>query len=434
MKLINSQNQLEKARNIIPLQAQTYSKSKLQFTPETSPLFAGRAKGAYLWDIDGNKYIDMVNGLCAITLGHSDQRITNAVKKQLNKGSVFSLSSKLELEVAERISDIIPCAEMVRFGKNGTDATTAAVRIARAYTGRDHIASCGYHGSADWSVCATTRNAGIPASIGAMTHKFNYNDIQSLQDIFLKHSGEIACVIMEAMNVEYPKDDFLEKCKELAHANGALFILDEVITAFRFRNSAQEEFGVTPDLCALGKGLASGYPLSAVAGKREFMKLLEPDDNNGDSVMFSMTFGGDCVALAAANEVLKLLVDTNYTQDIYDLGDELMTRTRLLLNQYRCIGITLTGHPSWSHFHFTDIAEYKAYQVRSLFIQECIANGVLSYGANVISAALSYDNIDRLLDVYNDVLLNIAIGWATGDLEQMIIGKTLAPVMGVRGK
>jgi len=186
-----------------------------------APLFLTRGQGAYVWDVDGNKYVDFINGLLPIILGYRYPAVDNAIKKQLKKGITFSLSSPLEYELAQMLIKHIPCAEMVRFGKNGSDVTSGAIRLARAVTGRDHVAVCGYHGWHDWYIGSTTRHLGVPASTRKLTHKFEYNNIGSLEKILKKQ--KISAVIMEPMNYIEPEKNFLRKVKALTHKHGALF-------------------------------------------------------------------------------------------------------------------------------------------------------------------------------------------------------------------
>src|SRR3990167_6285478 len=267
-----SQQLHEKASKVIPLGSQTFSKSKTQYPYGVSPYFIKKGKGSHVWDADNNEYVDFVNALAAITLGYNDPDVTNAVKAQLEEGTIFSLPHELEMQVAEKIVEMVPCAEMVRFGKNGSDVTAGAIRLARAYTKRDHVAVCGYHGWQDWYIGSTARNLGVPKSTRDLTHVFTYNDIDSLNKIFKEYPDQVAAVIMEPMNTTEPLDGFLEKVRELTHKNGAVFIFDETITGFRYANGgAQEYFGVTPDLATFGKGIANGYPLSVLAGRKDIM-------------------------------------------------------------------------------------------------------------------------------------------------------------------
>ena len=259
------------------------------------------ANGSHFWDVDGNEYIDFVNGLACVTLGYCDPDVDVAVQNQMKSGVTFSLPHKLEMEVAELLVEMIPCAEKVRFAKNGTDATSGAIRVARAYTGRDRVAVCGYHGWQDWYIGSTTRDLGVPKAVKQLTHVFVYNDIDSLNRLLEEHHGEFAAVILEPMNVAYPQDGFLEKVRAVTQQHGALLIFDETITGFRYaKGGAQQEFGVTPDLATFGKGMANGYPLSALVGKAEYMDVVE-------KIFFSGTFGGETLSLAAAKAVLTKL-------------------------------------------------------------------------------------------------------------------------------
>jgi glutamate-1-semialdehyde 2,1-aminomutase len=267
---------LARAERTIPLGSQTFSKSRTQYPVGVSPHFIVRANGARVWDIDGNEYIDFVNSLCAVTLGYQDPDVTAAARAQLDNGVIYSLAHPLETEVAELICDMVPCAEMVRFGKNGSDATSGAIRLARAFTERDHVAVCGYHGWQDWYIGSTARNRGVPKAVRALTHSFAFNNLDSLRTVLRAHPDGFAAVIIEPMNVAEPDPGFLQGVKDLAHGHGALLIFDETITGFRFSNGgAQELFGVVPDIATFGKGLANGYPVSAVAGRRDVMKLME---------------------------------------------------------------------------------------------------------------------------------------------------------------
>ena len=297
-----SEEQLARARETIPLGSQTFSKSITQFPFGVSPYFAKRAKGSRLWDVDGNEYIDFVNALAAVTLGYADPDVNAAVRAQLDDGTVFSLSHPLESEVAELICGIVPSAQMVRFGKNGSDATAGAIRVARAFTGRDHVLTCGYHGWQDWCIGVTSRNKGVPPATRSLTHTIPYNDLAALEAKLAEFDGQVAAVILEPMNVVAPAPGYLQGLIDRAHKAGALVVFDETITGFRFANGgAQELFGVTPDLTTLGKGIANGFPLSAVCGRRDVMMEME-------EVFFSFTMGGEAMSLAAAKATIAKLL------------------------------------------------------------------------------------------------------------------------------
>jgi len=243
-----------KAQELIPDGTQTMSKGPQQFVFGVFPIYLERGKGSHVWDVDGNEYIDYSQALGPIILGHAYPAVTEAVRHQLEQGTTFTLLHPLEVEVAELLTEIVPSAEMVRFAKNGSDVTAAAVRLVRAYTRREHIAYCGYHGWEDWYVAGTTRNIGVPACLRDLLHPFEYDHIETLEQVFAEHPDDIAAVIMEPVITVPPRNGFLEQVKELAHAHGALLIFDGVVSGFRYAlGGAQVLYGVTPDLTCLGK-------------------------------------------------------------------------------------------------------------------------------------------------------------------------------------
>ena len=418
---------LKFAENIIPLGSQTFSKSYTQYPVGVSPHFAEKAKGAYLWDIDGNKYIDLVNSLAAITLGYCDRGMNKAVRKQLRNGVIFSLPGKLEYEVAEKITNLVPSAEMVRFAKNGTDATSGAIRLARAYTGRDHVALCGYHGWQDWSIGVTSRNKGIPNQTSEFSHNFSYNNIGSLVSIFEEFPGQVAAVIMEPMNVEYPRDGFLEKVRELTNRNGAVLIFDETITGFRFsEGGAQEELSVVPDLTTLGKGIANGFPLSAVVGKKAIMKEM-------NEIFFSGTFGGELLSLTAANYVLNLHLEGKIVDKLKSIGSKLALEVEDLTRNFSIENVLkLSGHPTWKILQWSGNSEYTSDEIKTLFLQEMFSEGVLIIGSHNVSTSLTRADIKKVLQAYENTLGKISIGIQKGNLRAMLKVKPLEPLFKIR--
>ncbi len=390
-----SEQFLKRALKTVPLGSQTFSKSITQLPLGISPFFAKKGKGAYLWDVDGNKYIDFVNSLAAITLGYNDKKVNKAVKKQLKKGSIFSLSHKLEFLVAEKIKEIVPCAEMVRFGKNGSDATAGAIRIARAYTKKDIVLVCGYHGWQDWYIGSTTRNLGVPQATKDLTYKFQYNNIESLEKLFNDHKDQVAAVILEPVNIAMPKDNFLEKVKELTHKNSAVLVFDETVTGFRYANGgAQEFFGVTPDLATFGKGLANGYPVSAVAGKKEIMDYMS-------EVFFSFTFGGETLSLAAALATLKQLTKKPILKNIRKQGEYLNESLEKLINKFQFNDfISIQGDSCWSFLVMNSTEWATTDELKTLFMQVMFQKGIFILGTHNMSAAHSKKDIDKLMKGY----------------------------------
>jgi len=416
---------LDRALNSIPLASQTFSKSLTQYPRGVSPFFIEKGKGARVWDVDGNEYIDFVNSLAAVTLGYCDEDVDKAVQEQMQNGVIFSLPHTLEMEVAEKLIQTIPCAEKVRFAKNGTDATSAAVRIARAYTGKEHVAVCGYHGWQDWYIGSTTRDLGVPQSVKELTHKFEYNNIESLEKIFQEQ--ELACVIMEPMNIEYPKDGFLKDVKELTHKNNALFILDETVTGFRYSlGGAQELFGVTPDLATFGKGMANGYPLSAVVGSNEVMQKVE-------DIFFSGTFGGETLSLAAASKIIDKYKKEQVIEHFSEVGSYLLERLNKLINDKNLGDIFWTsGHPSWSFLHIKEQKKYNTFEIKTFFLQEMFKRGILTLGSHNISFSHTKEIVDQLLDVYTEVLPMVKENIKNQTLLENIQGDILQPLFTVR--
>jgi glutamate-1-semialdehyde 2,1-aminomutase len=421
-----SEAMLERAERVIPLGAQTFSKSRTQFPLGVSPYFAQRAQGSRVWDIDGNEYVDFINALCSVTLGHCDPDVTRAVQDQLQRGTIYSLSSELEVQVAETLVELVPCAEKVRFGKNGSDATSGAIRVARAFTGRDRVAVCGYHGWQDWYIGSTARHLGVPQAVRDLTHAWAYNDPASLQQLFAAHPGEFAAVIMEPMNVAFPDPGFLEEVQSLCRREGALLVFDETITGFRYAiGGAQQLFGVTPDLATFGKGLANGYPVSAVVGRADVMKMME-------EVFFSFTFGGETLSLAAALATLDKLQREPVVDTMRARGERLLRDAQAAIDRH-ALGdvLALSGHPTWSFLQFKDGRGHTTWELKTLFMQEVFRRGVLAYGTHNMSYSHTEADLDRLAVVYDEVFAVLAEGLARG-IRPMLECAVLQPLFKVR--
>lgn len=418
---------LERALKTIPLGSQTFSKSKTAYPEEVSPHFIKRGDGSHVWDVDGNEYIDFVNGLASITLGYNDPDVTDAVKAQLEEGTIFSLPHEIEIKVAEKIIEMVPCAEMVRFGKNGSDATAGAIRLARANTKRDHVAVCGYHGWQDWYIGSTSRNLGVPSSVRDLTHSFTYNDLDSLEQLFDKCPDQIAAVIIEPMNSTEPNNGFLEGVKELTLKNGAMLIFDETITGFRYANGgAQEYFGVIPDLATFGKGMANGYPVSAVTGRAEVMKLME-------EVFFSFTFGGETLSLAAALATMTKLQQEPVVKTLWEQGRKVKEGVNTLIRKHNLENIlSITGKECWSFLIFKDTDVYSQWELKTLFLQEVFARGILTLGTHNMSYAHSDEDISKLLKVYDEVFGVIKDVVEKKSLDKRLQTKPLVPLFKIR--
>ena len=423
----NSELLLKRALETIPLGSQTFSKSITQYPRGVSPLFVTHGKGSHIWDVDGNEYIDFVNGLASVTIGYSNEIVNNAVKQQIDNGVTFSLPHKLELEVAELLVELVPCAEKVRFGKNGTDVTSASIRLARAYTGREHVAVCGYHGWQDWYIGSTTRSLGVPECVKELTHVFQYNNISSLERLFSDKKNKIAAVIMEPMNVSWPVENYLSQVKKIVHDNGALLIFDENITGCRFsKGGAQELFGVIPDISVFGKGLGNGFPISAIVGKSKIMNVME-------DIFFSGTFGGETASLAAAKAVLEMIRDDDVIEHMHNIGEKILTGVEKLLLKHKANELfEITGHPSWTILTIKDTIDFTSWEIRTLFLQEMFRRGILISGSHNISYSHNEEDVDKLLSVYNEVFPLIVNATSKKTLFDLLEAEVLVPLFKIR--
>lgn len=426
-RFANSEALLQRALQTIPLGSQTFSKSKTQFPLGVSPFFIVRGQGSRVWDVDGHEYIDFINSLAAVTLGYNDPDVMAAVQEQLSDGVIFSLPHPIEMSVAEAIVEMVPCAEMVRFGKNGSDATGGAIRLARAFTGRDRVAVCGYHGWHDWYIGSTARNRGVPQAVRDLTHTFQFNNLDSLRTLLVNRPGEFAAIILEPMNVSLPAPGFLEGVRDLAHHHSALLVFDETITGFRFANGgAQERFGVTPDIATFGKGLANGFPVSAIAGRAEVMRLME-------EVFFSSTFGGETLSLAAALATLNKLRREPVVDCLRRQGQKVVDGVQVLIDKYG-IGdfVNVSGDPTWSFLTVKDIEPYSIWQIKTFLLQEWFGRGILFLGTHNMSYAHTDSDLASLLEVHNEVLEAVGDAVRNKNLESRLRCKPLEPLFRVR--
>jgi glutamate-1-semialdehyde aminotransferase len=384
--MVDQEKLWESAIQLMPRGTQTMSKCPDQFVDGVYPKFAKKAKGAYLWDVEGSKFLDFMCGLGPIILGYNHERTNDAIKKQIEDGILFSLPTILEQKLAQLIVDIVPCAEQVRFAKNGTDADLAAVRIARSYTNKEKIVKCGYHGWGDWNAI-TLRQYGIPSCLSDVVEEFEYNNLDSLEKLLVQ--GDVAGVIMEPQALTAPMAGFLEGVRQLTTQYGAVLIFDEVVTGFRWSlGGAQEYYGVTPDLCCLGKAMANGMPLSAIAGKRKYMQEL-------NHVFFSMTFGGECLSLAAAIETISELKDKDYGH-IWKLGNMLDKGIKESAAKYG-LDIIFAGSAPRHNLTFSD-AYADPIGMKALFYQEMVKQGILFSNVMYIQFSHTEDDILKTID------------------------------------
>jgi glutamate-1-semialdehyde aminotransferase len=399
---------LARAEAAIPGQAQTFSKGWTQYPRGAAPVFAARAAGGRIWDVDGNAYIDWPMALGPLLLGHNHPAVTQAVTGQLAQGIAFSLPTEAELALAERLIDWFPYAERVRFGKNGSDATAGAVRAARAATGRELVLCCGYHGWQDWYIGTTTRNAGVPSAVSDLTIPFPYDDLQGLESLLDTHKGAVAAIIMEPMGIVEPSPGYLEGVRRLADAHGAVLIFDECWTGFRIHpQGACGKFGVAPDLACFGKALGNGVPISVILGKAQVMEVF-------DEAFFSFTFGGDLLGIAAADAVLTVLETEPVLDHVDSIGGALMAGFRELVERHGLTENTGDGADGLL--------------LKSVFQQEGCARGILAAGWHAPSYAHTEADVAETLETYDQALAVIADGSRAGDLADRLLGRQVEPV------
>ena len=416
--------QLARAEAVIPLGAQTFSKSRTQYPVGAAPHFAVRSSGSRTWDIDGNEYVDLVSSLGAVALGFADPEIDAAVTEQLRSGVTLSLSHPLEAEVAERLVDVIPCAEQVRFAKNGSDATSAAIRLARAFTGRERIVVCGYHGWQDWYIGSTSMHRGVPEPVRALTTSVPYGDAEALKAVLA--GGDVAAVIMEAMTSSFPPEGYLQEVRRLTQESGTLLVFDEMLTGFRFApGGAQEYFGVTPDLAAFGKALANGFPLSAVVGRADVLAEMP-------RIFFSGTYGGETLSLAAARVVLDRMATGEPTRQLAEIGAQLVALIDEQRSPASCEILEFTGHPSWIFHRWSITDEEILAQAKTLLLQEMLRRGVLVLATHDVTTAFTDEDLVIIARAYAKSLDVVMGGLERGDLLGLLECEPIRPLFRVR--
>jgi glutamate-1-semialdehyde aminotransferase len=409
-----------RAKKLMHPITQTLAKGPGQFTLGVSPVYVERAKGSKIWDVDGNEYLDYCMGIGPISLGYAYEKVDNAIREQLDKGITFSLMHRLELEVAEKLHEIIPNAESVRISKQGADVCSAAVRIARAFTKRNKVAVCGYHGWHDWYIGTTTRDAGIPQAIKDLTVSIKYNDIESVKAIM---TDDLACVIIEPIVFEAPKNDFLKELYEVCKANGTLLIFDEMWTGFRLAlGGAQEFFGVTPDLAVYSKACANGMPIAFLTGGDDVMSLFETD------VFYFTTFGGEALSLAATLATIEEMQTKNVPQYLASQGQKIMDGFNALLEKHGMQEyLSIGGFPCRSIVNFSEKAG-DGLLLKTYLQQEMIKRGILWSSFHNICFSHSDEDVAFTLAVYDDIFPEFKQLIESNSVETKIQGQVLEPV------
>ena len=394
---------LEIEVKVSPLAAQTFSKSHRYFIPGQSPMYIDHGEGARLYDVDGNEYLDFICSLGPITLGYNYPAVNKAVMEQLNKGIIFSTQAPVECELAEKLVEVIPCAEMVRFVKNGGDATTSAIRLARAFTGRERVAMCGYHGMQDWSIGASANRRGVPKAVCELTKTFTYNNLASLEALLNAHPDEYAAVIMEPIQSNGTTTEFLQAVVDLAHKHGALAIFDEVVSGFRYAiGGGGEYYGVKPDLASFGKGCANGMPISFVAGRKDVLSMIE------QGVFISTTFGGDAISMAGALATIKEMQEKDVFGHAWALGTLLRDGLEALVKKHGVEkAVSVSGLAPHCGVAFDNVGSLDALDIQSVFAKMMLENGVLCQAITNISFSHTEQDIQIYLHAAEAAFIEI---------------------------
>lgn len=415
---------LEREIKVSPLASQTFSKSYRYFCKGVAPSFMDYGKGCYIYDVDGNKFIDYMCALGPITVGYNNPIVNKAVIKQVKKFSSGSLQSELEVQLAEKLCQIIPCAEMVRFVKNGGDATTAAIRLARAYTGHDIVLMSGYHGMHDWSIGASDNNKGVPKVVCELTKTFKYNDLEDIKTKLEENKGRVAAVILEPIQSNGPNNGYLQSLKELTHQYNALLIFDEVVSGFRYAlGGASELYGVVPDLASFGKGMGNGYAISAVAGRKDLLQQIE------EGVFVSTTFGGDSVPMAAALATISILEKPGYYEHINKIGKMLKEGIQELIQKYSLQNVlSVSGMPAHCGIAFDGCGNLSYLDIQSIYSQVMIENGILVFAIYNLNCSHTEKEAKAYLDATDKAFALIRKAVDANSIEGILFGGKVDPV------
>ena len=411
---------MSRAEELIPGASQTLSKGPTQWVQGVAPGFLERADGAYVWDVDGNRYLDFPMALGPVILGHRHAAVDRAIIEQLRSGITFTLPHPIEIDVAQRVLALVPGAERVRFAKSGSDATSAAVRLARATTGRERVIVAGYHGWHDWYIGSTTRNRGVPEIVRALVDTVAFGDLGALEGALERWPKEVACLVCEPVGLLEPEPELLQEMIEIAHHHGTLVVFDEIISGFRLApGGAQEHFGVQADLVCFGKALGNGMPISALAGPAAIMDELR-------DVFFSGTHGGETLSLAAARATLDVLTSEPVHEHLWRLGRRLQEGVGEAI-EHHGVGdwVSCSGAAPWTIVSVRERdPDAATLPAKSLIQQEMLKRAILFNGSNFISYAHTEADIDAAVDAYGAAFEVLAEGLADG-IEARLEGPPL---------
>ena len=420
----------ERFHSSIPGGSHTYAKGDDQY-PEFALPYIVRGQGCHVWDLDGNEFIEYGMGLRSVTLGHAYKPVVDAAYNQMLRGNNFSRPASIEIECAEKLLSMIKGAEMVRFAKSGSDVNGGAIRLSRAYTGRDMIAACGSHpffSGDDWFIGSTPVSAGIPKSIRDLTVKFRYNDMDSVKALFQQYPDKIACVILEPEKEEEPKNNFLHELHKLCNEKGSVFILDEMITGFRWHNGGAQRFhNIMPDLCTFGKALANGFSVAALAGKKEIMQLGGLRHDKERVFLMSGTHSAENHGLAAAIETMKIYEREPVIDTLWGQGERLAAGlTKSIAENNLSDYIPIMGRPCCLVYGTRDNENKPSQPFRTLLIQEIMKRGILA-ASLVISYSHTDSDVDRTIEAFHEAFHIYRKALDEG-IKKYLIGRPVKPV------
>ena len=420
----------KKAHLLIPAGAHTYSRSDEVF-PGNAPRVIERSKGVYTWDVDDNQYIDYAMACRSVTIGYDYDRISEAAIRQIHNGNTASKASKIEVEAAEEMCKLFPWVDMVKFAKNGSTVTSASTKMARGYTGKKYIARCKEHAFFsydDWFIGSTVMNAGVPQEIQDLTLQFCFNDINSVKNLFEQYKGEIAALIMEPCDTEEPTGNFLQEVGKLCKEYGVVYILDEMITGFRWDlQGACKYYGVEPDLVTFGKGMANGFSVAALGGKRDIMDMGGLTPGKERVFLISTTHGAEMSSLGALVETINVYKELNVTDHIWKMGTRLVKGLREIAAEFSLQDhFYIEGADCSPNLVICGKDKKPSFEYRTVFIQELMKEGIM-----MPYIAIAYEHTEKEIDttleaarramkIYNDSL--------NGDVERFIVGNVIKPV------
>jgi glutamate-1-semialdehyde 2,1-aminomutase len=418
---ISRSNELwARALGLMPRSGNLLAKAPGQWTEGVAPKFAARADAGHVWDVDGNEYVDLMMAVGPVTLGHRFPAVDEAIRAQLELGINFSLMSPLEVEVAALVKDVVPGVEHVRFSKTGADAVSAAVRLARAFTGRTRVLCCGYHGWHDWYIAVTDRSRGIPSAAAELTHTFEYNDLAGAE---AAADDDTAAIVIEPTVFDAPAPGFLQGLRDLCDRRGIVLVFDEMWTGFRLAlGGAQAKFDVRADLVCFSKAVANGMPLSVLCGRRDLLAQTERD------VFFFTTFAGEALTLAAAKATLETMKHEPVFEALYRRGAALRDGYNRIAFESGADFTSCVGFEPRTLVKFTSRPGASALEMKTFVQQEMIARGILWAGFHNVCYTHTDDDVAAVLAAYREVVPMLAEAVEHGDLARLLRGKVLEPV------